>query len=256
MSKLQRITRARSSAFFRLAGAAAFLTVVLACAAPARSQTLDHSSGFDDYSDMAYNGSAFFVNGLYTDGLTVARLNDGDQDEAGSVFTLDLFDIRAFSTSFIMQSRPTNSGFGDGITFTIQGSDPFQLGQTGGGLGYAGIGSSVAVKFATYETAPRQSRTGLYINGEYPNTHSIDLTGTGIDLANQRPYRVEMNYDGMALNVSISDLISGVTASQAYTVNIPAIVGFTTAYVGFTGGTGGDTAIQDIRSWVYYSQPE
>jgi hypothetical protein len=34
-------------------------------------------------------------------------------------------------------------------------------------------------------------------------------------------------------------------------VNIPAIVGGTTAYVGFTAGTGGTSAIQNILDWTY-----
>jgi len=34
-------------------------------------------------------------------------------------------------------------------------------------------------------------------------------------------------------------------------VNIPAAVGGNTALVGFTGGTGGLTATQEIISWTY-----
>jgi len=34
-------------------------------------------------------------------------------------------------------------------------------------------------------------------------------------------------------------------------VNIPGTVGGNTAYVGFTGGSGGATATQEILSWNY-----
>jgi hypothetical protein len=34
-------------------------------------------------------------------------------------------------------------------------------------------------------------------------------------------------------------------------VNLPQLVGGTTAYVGFTGGTGGLTASEDIEGWTY-----
>ena len=34
-------------------------------------------------------------------------------------------------------------------------------------------------------------------------------------------------------------------------VNIPAIVGGNTAYVGFTGGTGGNSSSQKVNSWTY-----
>src|ERR1019366_3138277 len=39
--------------------------------------------------------------------------------------------------------------------------------------------------------------------------------------------------------------------TTSWTVNIPTTVGNTTALVGFTGGTGGYTAIQDVLSWTY-----
>ena len=38
---------------------------------------------------------------------------------------------------------------------------------------------------------------------------------------------------------------------QAYTVNIPQVIGSNTAFVGFTGGTGGLTAVQNILTWAY-----
>jgi len=45
-----------------------------------------------------------------------------------------------------------------------------------------------------------------------------------------------------------------VSASQSYAVNIPAIVGSNAAFVGFTAGTGGLSANQNIRSWTYQPQ--
>jgi hypothetical protein len=53
------------------------------------------------------------------------------------------------------------------------------------------------------------------------------------------------------LKVTITDNVTKASASQSYTVNIPKIVGKDTAFVGFTGGSGGLTAVQDIIDWVY-----
>src|SRR5262249_57174679 len=39
--------------------------------------------------------------------------------------------------------------------------------------------------------------------------------------------------------------------TTSYTVNIPAAVGGNVAYVGFGGGTGGNTAVQDILNWTF-----
>ena len=43
-----------------------------------------------------------------------------------------------------------------------------------------------------------------------------------------------------------------VTLAQA--VDIPGAVGGTTAYVGFTGGTGGTVSTQKILTWTYLAQ--
>ena len=40
------------------------------------------------------------------------------------------------------------------------------------------------------------------------------------------------------------------TWSHPFTINIPAKVGYSSAYVGFTAGTGGQTDIQQILSWT------
>src|SRR5262249_44796238 len=53
------------------------------------------------------------------------------------------------------------------------------------------------------------------------------------------------------LKVTINDTGTGTSASQSYAVNIPSLVGGNTAYVGFTGGTGGLTATQNILNWTY-----
>src|SRR5262249_7946888 len=53
------------------------------------------------------------------------------------------------------------------------------------------------------------------------------------------------------LTETVTDLTTGATKTFAYTVDIPAQVGGPTAYVGFTGGTGGLNAIQDIQTWTF-----
>src|SRR5208283_1935290 len=43
------------------------------------------------------------------------------------------------------------------------------------------------------------------------------------------------------------------TFTQTWAINIPATVGANVAYVGFTAGSGGDTAIQEIIGWTLTS---
>jgi len=47
-----------------------------------------------------------------------------------------------------------------------------------------------------------------------------------------------MTYDGTKLTMTITDTVTNATFTTSWTINIPAIVGGNTAYVGFTGGTG------------------
>ena len=80
---------------------------------------------------------------------------------------------------------------------------------------------------------------------------AIDLSGTGVNIGSGDVMDVAMSYDGSTLNVTITDTVTGASASQSYSVDIPSIVGGRAAYVGFTGGTGGLTSIPAILDWNY-----
>ena len=64
-------------------------------------------------------------------------------------------------------------------------------------------------------------------------------------------FSVAMKYDGATLNVTITDTSTLASASQSYAVNIPGVIGSEGAYVGFTGGTGGQTTTADITNWMF-----
>ena len=206
----------------------------------------DFSNGFVANGSMKLNGSAQ-ING------PLLQLTNGGGSEAGSAFSSTPLGVTQFTTQFSFQLINPNA---DGFTFAIQGATPSALGGTGAGLGYGpqtaggtgGIANSVAVRFNLYNS----NSTGLYVNGA-PSTNggSINLNNTGINLHSGHVFNVAMGYDGTTLKVIITDTVTGATASQSYAVNIPSIVGGNTAYVGFTGGTGSQTATQNILSWAY-----
>jgi hypothetical protein len=61
-----------------------------------------------------------------------------------------------------------------------------------------------------------------------------------------------MTYDGTTLTMTITDTVNTAqTFTTNWAVNIPSTVGGNTAWVGFTGGTGGLTATQEILTWTY-----
>jgi hypothetical protein len=80
------------------------------------------------------------------------------------------------------------------------------------------------------------------------------MSGSGINLQSSDPLNVSLSYDGSTLTEQVVDTVTNATFTHAYTaLNIPAIVGGNVAFVGFGGGTGGLTSVQDISAWKYDS---
>lgn len=215
--------------------------------------TINFSAGFSNApATMTFNGST----GLDD---TRLQLTSGLTNQAGSAFNNTPVNIQAFTSDFTFQL--SNAG-GDGITFTIQGNAPTALGPLGGGLGYGpdtpggtgGIPKSVAIKFDTYSNQGEgQNSTGLYLNGASPTIPAIDLTPSGIDLHSGSTFAAHLVYDGTTLSLTLNDPVSLKTFAASWPVDIPGTIGGTTAYAGFTGGTGGVTSSQKIGSWTFFS---
>ena len=201
-------------------------------------------------------GSGFTATGLTFNGLaklngTRLRLTDGKTNEAASAFATAAINVQSFTTDFSFQLTNPNA---DGFTFTIQGNKPTAIGSPGGNLAYAGIGKSIAVKFDLYNGAGEgPNSTGLYMNGAVPTVPAITLGG-GVNLHSGNPFNVHITYNGTTLTMTITDAtVPSRTFTANWTVNIPSIIGGNTAFVGFTGATGGATAIQELISWTYTS---
>jgi len=187
---------------------------------------------------MVLNGSASLSGYSLT-------LTNGNPYQAGSAYYVNAQNIQSFSAQAQFQiTDPT----ADGLTITIQNSSsgPKALGGTGAGLGYVNIPQSLAIKFDLYNNVGEGiNSTGLYTGGNLPTEPAIDLTGTGIDLHSGVPIRVDFgSNDGTTLQVILYQGLK--TWSHTYTVDIPAVVGATTAYIGLTGSTGAGTSVQTI----------
>lgn len=220
--------------------------------------TINFSNGFASAKGLMLNGSA-----VNTDDSRL-QLTTGKQNQAGSVFSTSRVNIQTFATDFTFQLSGT-APLADGITFTIQGESANALGTNGGSLGYGPISTkvttgaireSVAVKFDLYSNAGEGTdSTGLYVNGATPTIPSIDLTSSHVVLGSGDVLSAHMAYDGKLLTLTLKDPVNGGTYTGTFTVDIPKAVGATTAYVGFTGGTGGRFASQKILTWTFTSQP-
>jgi outer membrane protein assembly factor BamB len=198
---------------------------------------------------QGFSASQLQLNGAATLKGTSLRITDGQSSERGSAFFTKPVNVEQFTTSFDFQ---LTNPLADGFTFTIQGNGPKSLGGQGSGLGYSGIGNSVAVKFDLYGNAGEgPDSTGLFLNGVPPNIPAIDLSSSGVDLHSGDPINAQLTYDGSTLTVVLTDSTNNATATQSYGVDIPSIVGGDTAYVGFTGGSGHQTAVQNVLDWTY-----
>jgi len=193
-------------------------------------------TGFSPTSAVTLNGQAEIVNGsleLATDaGL-----------EASSAFFSTAVPINKFTSDFdFVLSREA----GEGFTFAVQSAGLHAVGSAGSGMGYgvdlpgaggAKIGHSVAVKFDMHSDAGEGSNsTGVYVGGASPTVPSTSLMPS-INLHSGHRFHARLNYDGVNLRVSITDLTQYAVFNGAYPVAIPTAVGGSTAYVGFTAGT-------------------
>jgi len=203
-------------------------------------QTIDYSKGFTT-TGISLNGGAKVAKSLL-------QLTDGGLNEARSAFFTEAVPVTNFDTEFTFQLLDPSA---DGLTFTLQSNNPNEVGANGAGLGYAGIPNSVALKFDLYNNAGEGTdSTGIYLNGASPTTPAINLAPAHIDLHSGHVFDVHLAYANSKTTASITDLVTGASASTTLTGDLTKVLG-DTAYVGFTAGTGGLSATQNILAWTY-----
>ncbi len=216
---------------------------------------INYGNGFSSVAGLTLNGSATNVDD------TRLQLTTGGNDQAGSAFYNTPINIQNFTTDFAFQLSLAQA---DGFTFTIQNVAPTALGGSGGGLGYgpnpstgtpAGIAKSVAIKFDFFSNAGEGTdSTGIYTNGAVPTVPAIDMTSSGVFLNSGDGISAHMTYDGVNLILTLTDPVVNKTFTHTFPINIPATIGSNTAYIGFTGGSGGETSSQKILTWTLTSQ--
>ena len=210
------------------------------------------------------NGNGTGVNG-YVNGTNNVTLTDGGTAEAFSSFFSTPVYIGGFKASFTYQD--VNLGGADGATFCVQ-NDPrgaAARGPDGGGLGY---GINTGDTSTTPITPSVALALNLYTDGAGPgiaistngNTGSAGGTLTytapgAIALGSGDPINISLIYLNGAVSLSMTDTVSLATFNTTVPVNIPAVVGGNTAYVGFTGATGGVASQQVITNFTFVSIP-
>ncbi len=213
--------------------------------------TVNYGSGFQS-TGLSINGTGA-ING------SNLQLTNGTTGQTASAWYTTPVNVQSFTLDFSFQ---LTNPVGDGFTFTIQNTGTAAMGPGGAGLGYGaatlggplGIPNSVAVKFDIYNNfGEGTDSTGLYTDGASPTIPAVDMSSSGILLRSGDPVNIHMTYDGSNLNMTATDLVTYGTFTQSWQINIPTTVGGTTAYIGFTGSSGGATATQDILNWTFVS---
>ncbi len=227
----------------------------------------DYPSGFTGGS-LTLAGSAALAGGDL-------RLTDSGNSDGATWYKTKL-STSSFATDFAFQISTVAGDYmggmgGNGITFTIQNDAGNVVGSDAAGLGYQGITNSVALKF---DLVPWDSSwasnvgagneeldsIGIFTDGAAPTTPATDLSMTGVQLRDGDVFDAAVTYNGTTLVVTLTDMtaVQRWSVTKSYAVNIPSVVGGSTAWFGFTGGSGGNVpsgSFQNILSWTVDPAP-
>src|SRR5439155_484038 len=148
---------------------------------------------FTGASSLTLNGNAAIIGG-------VLRLAPNLANQVGSAFLSSPLAIgpnSSINTRWIFNINGSADG-ADGLTFVIQGNGATSLGLVGGGLGYDGIGKSVAVEIDNYQGPgdPNANHIDILSNGNVV-THLATFT-PGWDLEDGQSHTIWVEYDGPA----------------------------------------------------------
>jgi fibronectin-binding autotransporter adhesin len=211
-------------------------------------------------SGFGGNGVGYTIN---SSGITsspfpatnVLQLTDGVNSEARTAFYDWKVPVNAaFTASFVYTPTPG----ADGVAFVMQ-NDNRALTAIGGGGGSFGYGSgnpitpSAAVELNIYTGAAGGVGTVFATSGSVPGNNPT----TPVVLNSGDPILVTLSYNGStSLTETLVDQSNGNTYSTTYGTNslgsgLASIVGGTSAYIGFTGATGGVNSTQKISNFTF-----
>jgi hypothetical protein len=200
-----------------------------------------------------FTAGSMVLNGNASISGTSLIVTPNTNSQVSSAWFPTAVNVQNFTNDFSFQDSAA-SPTADGFTWALQNNSTTAIGGGGGNLGFTTIAKSIAVKFDLYDNSGEGTdSTGLYLNGAAPMTPAVDMTSSGIDLHSGHVFQVHMTYDGTNLAMTITDATTAASFAHTWAVDIPGTVGSTTAFAGFTGGTGGISALQKILTWTMSS---
>ncbi|MGH6644400.1 MAG: hypothetical protein ACRED3_17060, partial [Bradyrhizobium sp.] len=210
-------------------------------------------AGFSSFAPINYNAEAdpsITYNGFYGENFQVTAQGVGGQ--AVSAFSIQKQNVTSFVAKYTYLATHDGGIPADGLAFLIQ-NDPrgtAALGGPGGEVGYRGtnvITPSVARHLGLYFN--NNGALSLATNG---TTGGFFYTGD-VNTHQQYPVDFTFSYFGTSLTTTMRAGATGRIYTRTDTVNIPSVVGASSAYIGFSGGTGGATATQQVQNFNFKS---
>jgi fibronectin-binding autotransporter adhesin len=227
-------------------------------------------SSFSSFQLNSGNGSSpATVNGTTLQLTTAGVANTSNSAFYKSPVTVS--DAAGFTAQFQFQAK---GGYADGVAFVLQ-NDPRGASAVptaaGGSLGYGstgGITNSAAVLLNIYNFNPAGGLgTAFATNGTLPSSYidTAPVNGTlfysngGYYYSDSQLIDVTLVYDGV--DKTLTETLYGETVEKSFQTTYTGIDyssilsnmpnGSTTAYIGFTGATGGANATQTIGNFSY-----
>jgi autotransporter-associated beta strand protein len=193
-----------------------------------------------DQAEWTRNGAAVWV----TRGESLwLQMTPNTGSQAGSAFCNTTIEPGVpWYAAFRYETGEKMSSPADGVTFIVQNDarGATALGGGGGAIGATGITPSLGVFLNIYEA----DSIGWIVDGNRVDAttaiNGLDLAG-GVDMA--------LAYDGVKLTLTVTQGETVYTAERE--IDLHAKFGGT-AYVGFTGGTGGSTAQQFVGNFAMH----
>lgn len=202
--------------------------------------------------------------GYSADGSTF-NITNFNNSESTTGFYASPVDISSFTASFTYTPIPGTNGSNKlsatGIGFNIlnaaTGSATNSQPTNSDGYGVAGVATSTSVLFNNYGGFLNYGgSTQIQTGGSVPNpgTSSLYRGLTNLNLSSGDPLSVAVTYSGGTIRESVTDTVTGKVFKTAYIgVNLPANVGASTAFVGFSGTTGGYNSTNSVSNFTFTS---
>jgi len=208
-----------------------------------------------------HDGTGWTLNGdspSIADDVFVLTVYNGPADRRSAFYGAPVY-VGAFKAGFTYTDA---SGFlagdaADGGAFVLQ-NDPSgatYLGDGGGGLAYTGkSGPSFALCWDLYIYDPNHIGTPGWLwstnAADVGNSANPFQTSGDVSFLNTSPMDVTVLYNGSQLTLTLAQN-GNVFQNVINSINLPAMLGANTAYVGLTGADGSLTSDQSVSNFYF-----